>query len=127
MTAFALAMRLILADARVNPDAASEYKIASADLLSRHGAEIIRVARVESRFDFYAVGTRGEIGALQILPINARADQLCGDLVVTNPHQNAECAKRLIARAKRQCPRWWESRYNGRQCGPSRYAKRLRS
>ena len=123
MTAIALALRLLLQDARSNPAILDEYRIASAVAIARHGAEVVRIAHVESRFDLYAVGAKGEIGAMQILPVNARPGEICGDLVVADSSQNIECARRLIARAKRQCPRYWQSRYNGRPCARSRYWK----
>lgn len=89
---------------------------------------VTAVMRVESRFNPAALGSRGEVGLLQVLP--STAEELCpkerGNL--RDIRNNVRCGLKVLARARRicggGCAATWLGLYSGvKRCGPSKYGE----
>ena len=86
------------------------------------------VAWVESGYRQGVVGAAGERGVFQVKP-DGMARYLCRGLQLSSLHENARCAVRLLANARRVCggseARWLSSFNGARGCRATHYADRV--
>lgn len=135
MTLKALTMALLEMTGAHQGSALYERVVEVAPIIMQEARDLVEplvvgaiIAR-ESMFNSSAVGSRGEIGLMQIKP-DALAATVCRDLTLflAEPWANIRCGVRILRRAARRCSGLIEhalSAYNGRSCGPSRYSRKV--